>query len=404
MTIEASERESRRLERPSEAPLLAAVCLAHWVSHVHILVLPPLFPLLKDRLGLSFIDLGLALTVFAVVSGLTQAPVGFLVDRFGARGILIAGLCLGGAAFTLLGLTLSYPWLIGWAVLAGLANSAYHPSDYALLAAGIGEGRMGRAFSIHTFAGFLGGAMAPAMVLIAVAWLDLTAAFFAAGAIGFVAAAVLAVIPTPETVARAQSATGSQGPRAGSLANVLTPAILTMMLFFVLLSLSGAALGTFSVVALMAGYAVELGTANIALTAYLALGAAGVLAGGLLADRTRRHGQVAAACFAVNALLVLLIALAEPQAPLLIAAMGLAGFLGGIIAPSRDMLVRKAAPTGAAGRAFGIVSTGFNIGGIIGPMIYGFIMDAGAPRWVFGISAMLMLIAVLLALWTDRRA
>ncbi|MFM9941274.1 MAG: MFS transporter [Hyphomicrobiaceae bacterium] len=409
MTIDAATRPVE-LAPPlgKSAWLLGAVSVAHWVSHVHILVLPPLFPLLKDTLGVSFIDLGLALTVFAVISGLTQAPVGFLVDRFGAKKLLIGGLCLGGCAFTLLGVHLSYPWLIAAMVLAGLANSVYHPSDYALLASGIGESHMGRAFSIHTFAGFLGGAMAPAIILLIVNFFGLSAAFYTAGAIGFIAAALIAVIPTPATGSKAAEAkaggkVGAKGGEKGSLASVLTPGILTMMVFFILLSLSNAALATFSVVALMSAYDVAFSTANIALTFYLALGAAGVLAGGFLADRVRHHGQVAATCFAANAVLVLLIALFKMPAVLLIAVMGLAGFLGGIIAPSRDMLVRKAAPVGAAGRAFGIVSTGFNIGGIIGPMIYGSIMDTNHPRWVFGISCGFMLLAVALALWTDRR-
>jgi MFS family permease len=127
-----------------------------------------------------------------------------------------------------------------------------------------------------------------------------------------------------------------------------------------------------------------------------------VLAGGLLADRTRRHAQVAAACFAFDAAIVLVIATVPLPSPLLIAAMALAGFLGGVIAPSRDMLVRNAAPAGAAGRAFGIVSTGFNFSGILSPLLFGWIMDQNLPRWVFGASVMFMLLTVLLALVTDR--
>lgn len=408
MTSETAARSGETPQRLGKSAwLLGAVSLAHWVSHVHILVLPPLFPLLKDALGVSFIDLGLALTVFAVVSGLTQAPVGFLVDRFGAKRLLIGGLCLGGLAFSLAGLQLSYPTLLVAMALAGLANSVYHPADYALLAAGVGEGHMGRAFSIHTFAGFLGGAMAPALFLLIVNGFGLPAAFFTAGGIGFAAALIMAFIPTPATGARATEAKPASGDAKvgskGSLASVLTPAILSMMVFFILLSLSNAALATFSVVALMKAYDVAFNMANIALTFYLALGAAGVLAGGYLADRVKRHGQVAALCFGANAVLVALIGFFNMPPVLLVAVMALAGFLGGIIAPSRDMLVRKAAPPGAAGRAFGIVSTGFNIGGIIGPMIYGSIMDANMPRAVFGVSFCFMVLAVLLALWTDHR-
>src|SRR5689334_5001776 len=176
---------------PQELRTLVVVSAAHLVSHLYILVLPPLFPLLRDRMGVGFVELGVALTIFNVVSALTQAPVGFLTDRLGPRKVLTAGLALGGLAYVMLGLSCTYPTLLLAAVVLGLANSVYHPSDYAILGQSIAEARVGRAFSIHTFAGFLGGAIAPPLVLGVSAFAGLPAALMVAGLIGLVVAVPL---------------------------------------------------------------------------------------------------------------------------------------------------------------------------------------------------------------------
>ncbi len=377
---------------------LAAISTAHWVSHFHMFVLPMLFPFLKQQLGVGYIELGFALTAFAVTSALTQAPIGYLADHIGARKVLLIGLTIGGLALILLGLHLSYPFLIASAVLLGLANSVYHPADYAILSAHMDEARMGRAFSVHTFAGFLGSAVAPAIVATLVATTGGHGALIVAGAVGPLVALLLLVVGIPDASAADRHVNGAQAPQQ----NVITPTLIVLTIFFMLLGLSNAGIGTFGVVALMSGYDVSFSAANIALTAFLGASAVGVLAGGFLADHTQRHGQVAAACFAINAVIVGIIAMVALPSLLLMAAMALAGFLGGVIAPSRDMMVRNAAPPGAAGRAFGIVSTGFNFSGILSPLLFGWIMDQNMPHWVFGASVVFMTLTVLLALVTDR--
>ena len=386
----------------SEAQTLAVVSGAHLISHLHIMTLPVLLPLLKEEMGVGFFELGLALTTFNIVSGLTQAPMGFLVDRAGPKRVLVGGLLLGGLAFLSIGLVNTYAWLIVAAVLAGLANCVYHPADYAILTNGISESRIGRAFSVHTFAGFVGGAIAPPLLLGIAAIAGLNWSLICAGLCAWAIAAVVFLIPDLQRIGGATRNASPAGAAADS-ASVLTPTVIALTGFFTLLALSHSAMYSFSIVALIASHGISLAAATAALTAYLAASAVGVLLGGVLADKTLRHGYVAAAGFALTAGIALAIALLTLPGPVLVAGMGLAGFLFGIIQPSRDMLVRKAAPPGAAGRVFGIVSTGFNIGGIFGPLLFGWLMDSGAPRGIFLAAVGFMAVTAVFALIEDRR-
>jgi MFS transporter, FSR family, fosmidomycin resistance protein len=386
----------------SDLLTLVVVSGAHLISHLHIMVLPVLLPLLKEQMHVGYFELGLALTTFNVVSGLTQAPMGFLVDRIGAKRVLVAGLLLGGLAFLSLSFTASYGWLIAAAVAAGLANCVYHPADYAILTEGIAPDRMGRAFSIHTFAGFVGGAIAPPLLLGLAAIGGLSAPLVCAGLLAWATAAVVFLVPDQQQAGARKRAEGTQDA-TNSASSVVTPAVLALTGFITLLALAHGAMYSFSVVALMASQGLSLATATAALTAYLAGSAVGVLAGGTLADRTQRHGDVAAFGFSLCAVIALAIAVLSLPSLVLIVALGFTGFVFGIVQPARDMLVRKAAPPGAAGRVFGVVSTGFNIGGIAGPLLCGWLMDNGAPRWVFGAIVVFLAATALFAFLEDRR-
>ena len=386
---------------PQELRTLLTVAAAHLVSHLHILVLPPLFPLLRARMDVSFVELGVALTVFNVVSALTQAPVGFLTDRLGPRRVLAAGLALGGASYVALGLACTYPMLLVTAAALGLANSVYHPSDYAILGGAIAEKRVGRAFSIHTFAGYLGGAIAPPLMLGVAALGGLPAALVVAGGVGLVTAVPLLASALRDTALQPLAPRPAETAKLPLLA-VLTPAVLGMTFFFTMLNLATSGVQNFAVTALNAAFGTSLGVANTALTAWLALSAAGVLLGGIIADRTARHGEVAAIGFGMCAVLVLLVGLVPLPAVLLVAVLGLAGLLSGLIMPSRDMLVRRASPPGALGRTFGIVTTGFNIGGATGPLIYAALLDRGQPQAVFLVSVGFMVVTIGYALATEH--
>jgi len=392
-------------ERGAEYRAIGLVSAAHFVNHFQYLVLPPLFPLLKAQLGIGFVELGLALTVSSVVGVAAQLPVGYLVDRVGSRRMLVLALLLAGLAFLGFGLAPSYRSMLLAMVFIGLANSVFHPADYSLLSAKVAPVRLGRAFSIHTFSGFLGNAVAPVTMIALAAGLGLNVALMAPGILALVVAMPLVLARgVDNAVVPVHSPHAAPEGRGGGMTAILTPTILGLTGFFALMSLSGSGISNFSVVALTSAFGTSLSVANLALTAYLSAQALGVLLGGFIADLTRRHAEVAAIGYAVNACIVLAIGTAGFDAVPLILAMSGAGLLGGMIMPSRDMLVRAAAPPGAMGRTFGIVTSGFGIGGMIGPLMFGFAMDQGAPQWVFGISVMLMIAVAVVALVSDRRS
>jgi MFS transporter, FSR family, fosmidomycin resistance protein len=388
--------------RAEEVQALGLISSAHLVSHFHYLVLVPLFPILKQTLGIGYVELGLVITVYSVTSGLAQTPMGYVVDRFGSRRTLIAGLLLGGLAYMSIGLFPVYPVMLAGSVMFGISNSVYHPADYSILGSVIDPPRLGRAFSIHTFAGYLGSALAPMTMLLMTHLWGMQAAIFAAGMLGVIVAVPLMFAGWLDRAVVAHIPEG--GHAHVNLRHLLTPAVLSLVGFFALLSLSTGALTNYSAVALVSLYGVTLSAANTALTAFLFATAIGVLAGGFVADATKRHGDVAAGGFGAAGVLILMVGSVNLGPVFMVMAMGAAGFLSGMIAPSRDMLVRAASPPGAYGRVFGIVTTGFNIGGTIGPMIGGWIMDHNLPRWVFYSSVTFMALTAAMGLASEWRA
>ncbi|MBI3436173.1 MAG: MFS transporter [Proteobacteria bacterium] len=380
------------LARSHDGKVIAVVGGAHLVSHYYILLLPPLFAFVRADFAVSWTEIGLALAAFNVTSAVLQTPAGFLVDRVGARAVLAAGLALGGVAVAVAGLA-SVFWLFVLAfAFAGVANTVYHPADYAMLSQSVSPERMAPAFSIHTFLGLVGGTIAPGSLLFMQGSIGWRGAFLVAGLVALAYAALVALVRMPVPLAAPPAAVTGRAAAAGAGVAadwrlLLAAPILLNLVFFATASVANAGLQNYSVVALGALFATAPGVANAALTAYLAMSALGVLAGGVIAARTRRHDRVAFLGFAVMTVCTLVIGATALSTLPLIAVMGLVGIAYGITMPSRDMIVRAVTPAGAFGRVFGFVTTGFNIGGIVAPLLFGWLMDSGRPFAVFAVAA-----------------
>ncbi len=386
------------MARNNDVRIISLVCAAHFVSHFYILVLPPLFPFIREFYSVSYTQLGLALTVFNMTTALCQTPAGFLVDRVGARSVLVAGLVLGAVCLVVVGTIPSFWLMVAMFAVFGIANGVYHPADYAILSQLVSNERAGQAFSFHIFAGFLGTAVAPASMLILQQFLGWQGAFVAASVMGILVALALTVQPAalfepPPKPVRPPSEQPKDDKAGWSL--LLSGPILLNLLFFVMITFSTTGVQNYSVVALNEAYGTPIGVANTALTANLLLSALGVLAGGVLAARVGHPEWIAAGSFFGIAITGAVIGLADLNLLLLLLVMSLNGFVNGLMQPSRDMLVRAVTPEGQFGKVFGFVTTGFNIGGIIAPLLFGYVMDAGHPRWVFFLVCGLSLLAIL---------
>ncbi len=391
--------------RSAETRLVTSICFAHFVSHYYILLLAPLFIFIREDFGVTYTELGLALTAFNVVSTVGQTPVGFLVDRWNARYMLVAGLLVGAAAFAIAGLVNSFWVFVAMFAVAGLGNTVYHPADYALLGRHVPFERAGRVFSYHTFAGMLGNAAAPATLVYLYAVMGWRGAFLCAAALGVVAAIVVFLTDEPAAPTKTAAKKTDEPAEAtdGGWKLLLSAPILANLVFFILLSMSGGGLYNYLVATLGALHGTPATVANSALTGLLAMSAIGVLVGGQLTSFTARYGLITAFGLMCTATVCVLVGLIDFPAMVLIALMSTVGFCAGLTMPSRDMIVRAVTPRSAYGRVFGFVTTGFHLAGIVSPFIFGQMLDRGHPREIFFFMAFCALLSIATVTYTTTR-
>ena len=379
-----------------DVALIGLVGLAHGISHFSQLLLPPLFPWLKDAFGVSYTELGLLMTIFFVVSCIVQALSGFVVDRFGPRPVLFAGLALLGLAAFGYAASPNYGVMALCTAVAGIGNGVFHPVDFTLLNRKVHPSRLGHAFSAHGITGSLGWALAPAMVVplaIASSW---RVALASAGALAFMVLAVLWLNREQLALETAEARPVASALAAeGSFDFLKIPAVWMCFGFFFFFAASLSGVQTFAPAAAQQLHGVPVGLTAMCITIYMVCSAAGMVAGGFMAADPARCERIIAAGFSVAACVALLVAFADipPLAvPVLFAVMG---FGAGMAGPSRDLIVKRAAPPNATGRVYGVVYSGLDIGQAVAPLAYGALMDHHQPALVWlGIAVVQALLIV----------
>ncbi len=371
--------------------VIGLVGVAHSLSHFFQLALPPLFPLLRAEFDVSFATLGALVAVFYVASGITQFAAGFAVDRVGARPVLLGGVALLAGGTALAGLAPGFAWLFPVVALMGVGNGVFHPSDFAIINANVAPRRLGPAYSAHGVGGSLGYALAPVASFALGAAFGWRAALATMGVCGLV---VLAILVSQRAALRCDHHRRPRASSAGSLALFRQPAILMCFAYFCVYTIAMIGVQTFLPTALNAAFSVPLALATSALTAWLLGSTAGIVAGGVLAARTDRHDRVAATGLGLGAALVLTLTVVASVPSAIVPVLALAGFVLGATAPSRDMIVRGATPAGASGRVYGFVYSGLDLGAMIGPIVFGFLLDHGAAREVFYVAAGCLVAAI----------
>jgi len=391
----------------NDARVIGLIGLGHGTSHFFHLLLAPLFPWLKDEFALSYAELGLLMTVFFVVSGASQAVAGFIVDRVGALPVLLGGIALLCLAALGLASSNSYTLLMLFSAVAGLGNSVFHPADFTVLNRRVTTRRLGHAFSVHGLSGALGWAAAPVFLAGLATLFHWRIALLGAAALAFAVLTILFIwrdLLDPgelsASVAQPTSREGNEKP----VTFLRLPAVWMCFTFFLISALSFGGIQSFAPAALRDLYSVPFTFATACITAYMLASAAGLVTGGFAAARTQYHDRVIAVAFTISGGTAALVALGGMPGWTVMPMLAVIGFGAGLAGPSRDLLVRAAAPANATGRVYGVVYSGLDIGLAISPPIFGALMDTSHPGWVFVLIGAFQFVALAAAVGVGERA
>jgi predicted MFS family arabinose efflux permease len=367
----------------------------HFLSHFYVLTLPPLFIAWQHTFDVSFAQLGLTVMLMSGMTALLQTPVGFLVDRHGARPFLIGGALLMSLSMAAMGFATSFWQILVLATLSGVGNSVIHPADYAILSGSVDKETIGRSFALHTFSGNLGFSAAPPVTALLMASIGWRGALIVVGLLGV--PVVLSIILQSGILKDQARHEAHHGGGVLSGRQLLTSR--TMLLFFAFFALgamAGGGIQSWLVTVLHTVNGFDLEVASSALTGYMAGSTVGVLVGGWFTDRFKSHVLIFAVVLTIVAAVLIVavnaLSLSGVVTALVMFASGLAY---GCSRTPRDVMLKDAAPPGQIGKVFGFVSAGLPLGSAITPVPFGMLIDHGHPELVLPLVAAILLASLL---------
>ena len=378
-----------------DARIIALIGTGHFLSHFYVLCLPPLFLLWRDEFGASYAELGLAVALMSGTTALLQTPVGFWVDKHGARPFLVGGTLLMALSISAMAAAPGIWAIWALAILSGVGNSVIHPADYAILAGSIDKSRMGRAFALHTFTGNLGFALAPPVIALLAGMMGWRSTLLLVGLLGV---PVVAAILVQSRILNDQPKPRKTGDEPTGREILLSRPILLFFGFFLLSAMAGSGIQAFVITVLGKLWGTPVAVASMVLTGYMVGATGGTLVGGWIVDRTKRNliGFVVVLTFFAMGMILALGLLPLPEFVLPVVGL-LGGLAMGASRTPRDVMLKDAAPPGQIGKVFGFVSSGLPLGGAITPVPLGLLLDMGYPELVLPVVAGLLGLSLLCA-------
>jgi len=378
----------------SDLKVISLISMGHCLSHVYQLALPNLFFLITVKEGFSIAELAILTSVFFAVSAVGQVIAGFMVDKHGARPILFLGFFLMALSIAAFAFVHSYAAMMVLSFCAGLGNSVFHPADYSILNGSITEKNVGKAYGVHGFGGLIGYAIAPYSMYLLGTNFGWRQTMLILGLVGLVVAALMW---TQRTNLRDSGL--DKGVSAGSVREgigiLFKPATIFSFLFFCFMAMGSVGLMTLGPDALTAFLDLSRETASSTISLQLTGSLCGILIGGMIADRIVRHDMATAGIVTIGVLLLWTVPAFKPDnLALLISIFIVYGFAYGMAQPSRDMVVRSVAPSGAAGKVFGFTYSGMDVGSAIAVGVFGYLLGGGQSQLVFILVGAFMMVGV----------